>query len=143
FGGNWEINFDSPATGLSQWQINASKTGSSFSITSGADWSGAPHFNLGPNGNFKIDGINGTGAPFDINVASNATLNGQPITLIIHGETVEGGTNPPVEPQIDPPVDTEIPTVNSPEKLPLIGATDVDATYLNGDNTQLLGTVPI
>lgn len=143
FGGNWEINFDSPATGLSQWQINASKTGSRFSITSGADWSGAPHFNLGPNGNFKIDGINGTGAPFDINVASNATLNGQPITLIINGETVEGGTNPPVEPPIDPPVDPEIPTVNFPEKLPLIGATDVEAIYLNGDNTQLLGTVSI
>lgn len=143
FGGNWEINFDSPATGLSQWQINASKTGSRFSITSGADWSGAPHFNLGPNGNFKIDGINGTGAPFDINVASNATLNGQPITLIINGETVEGGTTPPVEPPIDPPVDPEIPTVNFPEKLPLIGATDVEAIYLNGDNTQLLGTVSI
>lgn len=143
FGGNWEINFDSPATGLSQWQINASKTGSRFSITSGTDWSGAPHFNLGPNGNFKIDGINGTGAPFDINVASNATLNGQPITLIINGETVEGGTNPPVEPPIDPPVDPEIPTVNFPEKLPLIGATDVEAIYLNGDNTQLLGTVSI
>lgn len=143
FGGNWEINFDSPATGLSQWQINASKTGSRFSITSGADWSGAPHFNLGPNGNFKIDGINGTGAPFDINVASNATLNGQPITLIINGETVEGGTNPPVDPPIDPPVDPEIPTVNFPEKLPLIGATDVEAIYLNGDNTQLLGTVSI
>ncbi len=143
FGGNWEINFDSPATGLSQWQINASKTGSRFSITSGTDWSGAPHFNLGPNGNFKIDGINGTGAPFDINVASNATLNGQPITLIINGETVEGGTTPPVEPPIDPPVDPEIPTVNFPEKLPLIGATDVEAIYLNGDNTQLLGTVSI
>lgn len=143
FGGNWEINFDSPATGLSQWQINASKTGSRFSITSGTDWSGAPHFNLGPNGNFKIDGINGTGAPFDINVASNATLNGQPITLIINGETVEGGTNPPVDPPIDPPVDPEIPTVNFPEKLPLIGATDVEAIYLNGDNTQLLGTVSI
>lgn len=143
FGGNWEINFDSPATGLSQWQINASKTGSRFSITSGADWSSTPHFNLGPNGNFKIDGINGTGAPFDINVASNATLNGQPITLIINGETVEGGTTPPVEPPIDPPVDPEIPTVNFPEKLPLIGATDVEAIYLNGDNTQLLGTVSI
>lgn len=143
FGGNWEINFDSPATGLSQWQINASKTGSRFSITSGTDWSGAPHFNLGPNGNFKIDGINGTGAPFDINVASNATLNGQPITLIINGETVEGGTTPPIEPPIDPPVDPEIPTVNFPEKLPLIGATDVEAIYLNGDNTQLLGTVSI
>lgn len=143
FGGNWEINFDSPATGLSQWQINASKTGSKFSVTSGTDWSGAPHFNLGPNGNFKIDGINGTGAPFDINVASNATLNGQPITLIINGETVEGGTTPPVEPPIDPPVDPEIPTVNFPEKLPLIGATDVEAIYLNGDNTQLLGTVSI
>ncbi|MHA4987276.1 glycosyl hydrolase family 18 protein [Cetobacterium somerae] len=143
FGGNWEINFDSPATGLSQWQINASKTGSRFSITSGTDWSGAPHFNLGPNGNFKIDGINGTGAPFDINVASNATLNGQPITLIINGETVEGGTTPPVEPPIVPPVDPEIPTVNFPEKLPLIGATDVEAIYLNGDNTQLLGTVSI
>lgn len=143
FGGNWEINFDSPATGLSQWQINTSKTGSRFSITSGTDWSGAPHFNLGPNGNFKIDGINGTGAPFDINVASNATLNGQPITLIINGETVEGGTTPPVEPPIDPPVDPEIPTVNFPEKLPLIGATDVEAIYLNGDNTQLLGTVSI
>ncbi|MGL4510577.1 glycosyl hydrolase family 18 protein, partial [Cetobacterium sp.] len=142
YGGNWEISFDSPATGLSQWQINASKTGNRISITSGSDWSGAPHFNLGPNGSFKIDGINGTGAPFDTKVASNATLNGQPITLIINGETVEGGgTNP--EPPVDPPVDPEVPTVNFPERLPLIGATDVEAIYLNGDNTQLLGTVSI
>lgn len=142
YGGNWEISFDSPATGLSQWQINASKTGNRISITSGSDWAGAPHFNLGPNGTFKVDGINGTGAPFDTKVASNATLNGQPITLIINGETVEGGgTNP--EPPVDPPVDPEVPTVNFPERLPLIGATDVEAIYLNGDNTQLLGTVSI
>ncbi len=138
YGGKWELSFDSPAAGLSQWQINASKTGNRISITSGSDWSGAPHFNLGPNGSFKIDGINGTGAPFDTKVASNATLNGQPITLIINGETVEGGgTNP------EPPVDPEVPTVNFPERLPLIGATDVEAIYLNGDNTQLLGTVSI
>ncbi|MGL5189525.1 MAG: hypothetical protein ACRC7S_07710, partial [Cetobacterium sp.] len=142
YGGKWELSFDSPAAGLSQWQINASKTGNRISITSGSDWSGAPHFNLGPNGSFKIDGINGTGAPFDTKVASNATLNGQPITLIINGETVEGGgTNP--EPPVDPPVDPEVPTVNFPERLPLIGATDVEAIYLNGDNTQLLGTVSI
>ncbi|MGL5580335.1 MAG: glycosyl hydrolase family 18 protein, partial [Cetobacterium sp.] len=142
YGGNWELSFDSPAAGLSQWQINASKTGNRISITSGSDWSGAPHFNLGPNGSFKIDGINGTGVPFDTKVASNATLNGQPITLIINGETVEGGgTNP--EPPVDPPVDPEVPTVNFPERLPLIGATDVEAIYLNGDNTQLLGTVSI
>ena len=114
YGGKWELSFDSPAAGLSQWQVNAS----------------------------KIDGINGTGAPFDTKVASNATLNGQPITLIINGETVEGGgTNP--EPPVDPPVDPEVPTVNFPERLPLIGATDVEAIYLNGDNTQLLGTVSI
>ena len=131
YGGKWELSFDSPAAGLSQWQINASKTGNRISITSGSDWSGAPHFNLGPNGSFKIDGINGTGAPFDTKVASNATLNGQPITLIINGETVEGGgTNP--EPPVDPPVDPEVPTVNFPERLPLIGATDVEAIYLNG-----------
>ncbi|MGL4537541.1 MAG: glycosyl hydrolase family 18 protein [Cetobacterium sp.] len=142
YGGNWELSFDSPAAGLSQWQINASKTENRISITSGSDWSGAPHFNLGPNGSFKIDGINGTGVPFDTKVASNATLNGQPITLIINGETVEGGgTNP--EPPVDPPVDPEVPTVNFPERLPLIGATDVEAIYLNGDNTQLLGTVSI
>ena len=141
YAGNWELSFDSPATGISQWQINASKTGNRISITSGADWSGTPHFNLGPNGNFTIDGINGNGAPFDKKIASNATLNGKPITLIINGETIEGGENP--EPPIDPPVDPEIPTVNFPERLPLIGATDVDAIYLNGDNTQLLGTVSI
>lgn len=142
YGGNWEISFDSPASGLSQWQINSSKTGNRISITSGSDWSGASHFNLGPNGTFKIEGINGNGAPFDIKVASNATLNGQPINLIINGETVEGGgTNP--EPPVDPPVEPEVPTVNFPERLPLVGATDVEAIYLNGDNTQLLGTVSI
>ncbi|WP_432205192.1 glycosyl hydrolase family 18 protein (plasmid) [Cetobacterium somerae] len=140
FGGNWEISFDSPATGLSQWQINTSKSGNRIAITSGSDWSGAKHFNLGPKGSFTIDGINGTGAPFNKNIASNATLNNKPVTLIINGENVDGGTNP--EPP-QPPVDPETPVVNFPERLPINGAIDVETIYLNGDKTQLLGTVSI
>ena len=141
YGGNWEISFDSTATGVSQWQINTSKTGNRISITSGSDWSGASHFNLGPNGSFKIDGINGNGAPFDKNIASNATLNGKPVTLMINGEVIEGGnpTDPPVDPPDDPPVD---PTVIFPNTLPTT-STEVGTIYLNGEKTQLLGTVSV
>ncbi|MGL5703414.1 MAG: hypothetical protein ACRCW5_09895, partial [Cetobacterium sp.] len=114
FGGNWELSFDSPVSSLSQWQINASKVGNRMVITSGSDWSGAPNFNLGPNGSFKVAGINGNGSPFDNKVASNATLNGQPVTLIINGEIIGGGTTPDPEPNPDP----ETPKVSFPDRLP-------------------------
>ncbi|MGL4971284.1 MAG: hypothetical protein ACRC45_06660, partial [Cetobacterium sp.] len=139
FGGKWELSFDSPASSLSQWQINASKVGNRIVITSGTDWSGASNFNLGPNGSFKIDGINGNGSPFDKNVASNATLNGHPVTLIINGEVIDGGTTPNPEPNPDP----ETPSVTFPDRLPISGATEVGTIYLNGDETTVLGTVSV
>ncbi|MGL6100219.1 MAG: glycosyl hydrolase family 18 protein [Fusobacteriaceae bacterium] len=139
YAGKWELSFDSPATGLSQWQINSSKVGNRIVITSGTDWSGAPNFNLGPNGTFKIDGINGNGAGFDNKVAANATLNGKSITLMINGEVIGEGTTPDPEPNPDP----ETPTVNFPDRLPIFGATNVEAIYLNGDKTSVLGTVSI
>ncbi|MGL5189302.1 MAG: glycosyl hydrolase family 18 protein [Cetobacterium sp.] len=138
FGGNWELSFDSPASGLSQWQINASKVGNRIVITSGADWSGAAHFNLGPNGSFTIEGINGNGADFDNNIAANATLNGQPVTLMINGEIIGGGTVDP-----EPPVDPETPTASFPDRLPITGAIEVGTIYLNGEETTLLGTVSV
>ncbi|MGL4867767.1 MAG: glycosyl hydrolase family 18 protein, partial [Cetobacterium sp.] len=139
YGGNWELSFDSPASGLSQWQINSKKVGNRIVITSGTDWSGAANFNLGPNGSFKIDGINGNGCSFDKNIASNATLNGKPVTVMINGEVAGGGTNPDPEPNPDP----EKPKVSFPDRLPIFGALDVESIYLNGDKTQLLGTVSI
>ncbi|MGL4977844.1 MAG: hypothetical protein ACRC5G_07485, partial [Cetobacterium sp.] len=139
FGGNWELSFDSPASGLSQWQINSKKVGNRIIITSGTDWSGAPNFNLGPNGSFKIEGINGNGCSFDKNIASNATLNGKPVTVMINGEVAGGGTTPDPEPNPDP----ETPKVSFPDRLPIFGALDVESIYLNGDKTQLLGTVSI
>ncbi|MGL4977864.1 MAG: hypothetical protein ACRC5G_07595, partial [Cetobacterium sp.] len=139
YGGNWELSFDSPSSGLSQWQINSKKVGNRIVITSGTDWSGAANFNLGPNGSFKIDGINGNGCSFDKNIASNATLNGKPVTVMINGEVAGGGTNPDPEPNPDP----EKPKVSFPDRLPIFGALDVESIYLNGDKTQLLGTVSI
>lgn len=139
FGGNWELSFDSPVSSLSQWQINASKVGNRMVITSGSDWSGAPNFNLGPNGSFKVAGINGNGSPFDNKVASNATLNGQPVTLIINGEIIGGGTTPDPEPNPDP----ETPKVSFPDRLPILGSTEVGTIYLNGDESAVLGTVSV
>ena len=139
FAGNWELSFDSPASSLSQWQINASKVGNRIVITSGTDWSGAPNFNLGPNSSFKIDGINGNGAPFDSNIAANATLNGNPVTLMINGEVIGGGTTPDPEPNPDP----ETPTVAFPDRLPILGSTEVGTIYLNGEETTVLGTVSV
>ncbi|MGL5989168.1 glycosyl hydrolase family 18 protein [Cetobacterium sp.] len=139
YGGTWELSFDSPASSLSQWQINSSKVGNRIVVTSGTDWSGAANFNLGPNGSFKIDGINGNGAGFDNKIAANATLNGKSISLIINGEVIGEGTTPNPEPNPEP----ETPKVSFPDKLPILGATSVEAIYLSGDKTTVLGTVSI